>query len=321
MAHMLEKFADGRASMAFFGETPWHGLGQQLDGSETIEQLAEKSTLDWSVNVEPLYRMVNGEFVKYDLARASVRSSDNADLGCVGPRWTPYQNQDMFNCFKPLVEGGLMRWHTAGSLQNGQRVWCLCELNMEASEIRPGDEIRKFALLSNGHDGKLAVHFGFTPIRVVCANTEALARNSKASKLIRVRHSRLVVENVEKLRDIMNLANQEFEATCDEYRLLANRQINRQDLEKYVKIVFDCNVEDEISTRQKNINNRVVELFETGKGANVAGSTWWGAYNAVTEYVNWEQGRTNDNRMNAVWFGTGQQMLTKALHQALALSA
>ena len=88
------------------------------------------------------------------------------------------------------------------------------------------DEIAKFALLSNGHDGKLAVHFGFTPIRVVCANTESMARSSKASKLIRIRHHRFVKNNVEKLRDIMNLADQEFEATAEQYRFLASKQIN-----------------------------------------------------------------------------------------------
>ncbi|MBW2472876.1 MAG: DUF932 domain-containing protein [Deltaproteobacteria bacterium] len=322
MAHEIE-VVDGRASMVFAGETPWHGLGERLSGDETADEIRRKAGLDWTVEVEPLYRKVGESFELYKLARASVRDLDGADLGCVGPRWTPYQNESMFECFRPMVESGLMKWHTAGSLRSGQRVWCLCELNLENSEILPGDEIRKFAMLSNGHDGKLAVHFGFTPIRVVCANTEAFARNSKASKLIRVRHSRLVDENVEKLRDIMNLANQEFEATCDQYRFLAGRAICKADLEKYVKVIFDLQTkkEDEISTRQKNINSRIVELFETGRGSEVAGSTWWGAYNAVTEYANWEKGRNAENRMDSVWFGQNQALLTKALDSALALSA
>jgi len=189
MSHEIES-VNGRASMVFAGETPWHGLGHRLEGNESANEIRELAGLDWNVEVEPLYRKIDGEFVEFPLANASVRDMDNSNLGCVGPRWTPYQNESMFECFRPMVENGLMKWHTAGSLRNGQRVWCLCELNLDNSEITPGDEIRKFAMLSNGHDGKLAVHFGFTPIRVVCANTEAMARGSKASKLIRVRHSR-----------------------------------------------------------------------------------------------------------------------------------
>ena len=322
MSHEIES-VNGRASMVFAGETPWPGLGHRLEGDESADKIRELAGLDWNVNVEPLYRKVNGEFEVFPLANASVRDMDNSNLGCVGPRWTPYQNGDMFDCFRPMVDAGLMKWHTAGSLRNGQRVWCLCELNLENSEITPGDEIRKFAMLSNGHDGKLAVHFGFTPIRVVCANTEAFARNSKASKLIRVRHSRLVVENVEKLRDIMNVANQDFEATCDQYRYLASRDINKADLEKYIKVVFDLQTkkDDDISTRQKNINSRIVELFETGRGTDVAGDNYWKAYNAVTEYVNWEKGRTNENRMESAWFGQNQTLISKALDSALALSA
>lgn len=304
-----------------FSETPWNSIGRVLEGDETPEQAQEKAGLNWRVNVEPLYRKINGEFVEYSLGRASVRDFDGADLGNVGPRWTPYQNSDMFRCFEPMVENGLMKWHTAGALADGQRVWCLCQLNLPNSVIRPDDEIKKFTLLSNGHDGKLAVRLGFTPIRVRCANTLSLAHNSKASKLIRVRHSRLVVENVEKLRDIMNLANQEFETTADNFRFLASRSINQNDLKKYVKLVFGAKPDDELSTRQENINKRVEELFETGRGSDVAGRNWWGAYNAVTEYVNWEQGRTNDTRMNAVWFGQGENMIKDALTIAMALAA
>ena len=309
--------------MAFFGEVPWHGLGNPLDGTETTEDVMIKAGLDWSVKTEPLFR-ANGEEVK---AQASVRESDDSVLGVVGPRWTPLQNADSFKVFEPLVESGDMNWHTAGSLRDGQRVWVLCQLALENSEIVKGDEIRKFALLSNGHDGKLAVHFGFTPIRVVCSNTEALARDCEASKLIRVRHHRFVKENVEKLRDIMNLANQEFESTCDQYRFLASRAINSADLHKYVKIVMlgakeAIKKDEDIATRSRNIVSRVEELFETGRGADLEGvaGTWWGAYNSVSEYLNYEKGRNEANRVDSLWFGQNGNQNRDALTQAVALA-
>jgi phage/plasmid-like protein (TIGR03299 family) len=308
-------------NMAFFGEVPWHGEGVKLDGTETTKEMAIKSGLDWEVATEPLFREDGSQVA----AQASVRQSDNKVLGVVGPRWTPLQNWDAFKVFEPLVESGDMAWHTAGSLRGGERIWVLCQLGLQNSEIVKGDEIAKFALLSNGHDGKLAVHFGFTPIRVVCANTEALARSCKASKLIRVRHHKFVKENVEKLRDIMNIADQEFEATSDQYRYLASRSINSADLKKYVKIVFgNQGKEDEdISTRSMNIMSQVETLFEAGKGNDLPGvaGTWWAAYNAVTEYLNYEKGRNAANRLDSLWFGQNGVQSRDALAQAVALSA
>lgn len=319
MSHEVEK-------MVFAGATPWHGLGTEIDDATNFWDAFKLAGLDWEVETEPLYRkgaadQVVGEEVK---AQAAVRTSDDKVLGVVGPRWTPLQNRDAFKVFEPLIDSGDMRLHTAGSLRGGERVWVLCQLGLENTEIVPNDEIAKFALLSNGHDGKLAVHFGFTPIRVVCANTEAMARSSKASKLIRIRHHRFVKNNVEKLRDIMNLADQEFEATAEQYRFLASKQINASDLHKYVKIVLDVQQQedDDLSTRTKNIIGKVEEFFLIGKGNDMPGvnGTYWAAYNGVTEYLNYEKGRTNENRMDSLWFGQNGNLSQKALDTALALA-
>ena len=307
--------------MCHFGQMPWHGESESLVGNESAHDMMVKAGLDWTVKTEPLFRADGSEVS----GRASIRESDDSVLGMVGPRWTPLQNRDAFSVFEPLVESGDMAWHTAGSLRDGQRVWVLCQLNLDNSEIVPNDEIAKFALLSNGHDGKLAVHFGFTPIRVVCANTEAMARKSGASKLIRVRHHRFVKENVDSLRDVMDVANQEFEATAQQYRMLASRQINQEDLKKYVKIVFGVGKKDDkdIGTRQQNILNKVENLFETGLGTDIPGvqGTWWGAYNAVTEYLNYEKGRTTANRLDSLWFGQNGVQNSNALESALLLAA
>jgi len=307
--------------MVFAGATPWHGLGTEINQETSFWDSFELAGLDWEVDTKPLFTG-DGEKVSH---RAAYRVSDGRILGIVGKRWTPLQNRDAFEIFEPLVDAGEMVIHTAGSLRNGERIWALCQLNQDNSEIVAGDEVAKFVLLSNGHDGKLAVHFGFTPIRVVCANTEALARGSKASKLVRVRHSRFVKQNVQDLRNVMNFANQEFEATAEQYRYLASKGINSEDLDKYIKIVLGIGEKsaDEMTTRSKNIVSSIEDLFEGGRGSDIAGvrGTYWGAYNAVTEYLNYSKGRTANNRMDSVWFGQNGTMNQKALDTALELSA
>jgi len=320
MSHEVE-------TMVFAGALPWHGLGTPITDAHTFQEGFELAGLDWEVETGPLYYFdENNERVLFKKRRRVFRTSDNRTLGSVGPKWTPLQNREAFDIFEPLVESGDLKLHTAGSLRNGERIWCLLQMTAAPAEIVKGDEIAKFVLLSNGHDGQLAVRVGFTPIRVVCANTEALARNHKASKLIRVRHSRFVKENCEAIRDVMNLANAEFETTAEQYRLLAARQINEHDLRKYIKLVLEIDTsksEDELSTRKKNLMDRVQWYFENGKGQDLKGvnGTWWGAYNAVTEYYNHEFGRNANNRMDSVWFGQNQTVVTRALDQALAMSA
>ena len=123
----------------------------------------------------------------------------------------------------------------------------------------------------------------------------------------------------------MNLANQEFETTAEEYRFLASRSINTEDLNKYVRIVLGVHdkEQEDLSTRSKNIITTIEELFEDGKGNNLPGvsGTYWAAYNAVTEYLNYSKGRTTENRMDSLWFGQNGNLSQKALETAVALAA
>jgi phage/plasmid-like protein (TIGR03299 family) len=155
-------------------------------------------------------------------------------LGVVGPRYAVLQNDDAFAWFEPFLDAREAALHTAGSLRNGSRIWVLAKLNREPLVVAQGDEVEKYLLLSHSHDGSLAVRIGFTPVRVVCANTLAMAHGADASKLLRVKHTRDVHENLANIRVIINLANAEFQATAEQYRLLARKSINQEDLERYV---------------------------------------------------------------------------------------
>ena len=192
--------------------------------------------------------------------RAVRRASDNKVLGVVGPRFHVLQNKDAFGWFTPFLEAKEAALHTAGSLKNGSRIWVLAKLNRDPLVIAEGDEVEKFVLLSHGHDGSLAVRAGFTPVRVVCANTLSMAHGSDASKLIRVKHTRDVLENLANVREVMAAANAEFEATAEQYRMLARKSINQADLRRYVKKVFKVADDQESSTRLKNIMEGIVGL-------------------------------------------------------------
>jgi phage/plasmid-like protein (TIGR03299 family) len=69
-----------------------------------------------------------------------------------------------------------------------------------------------------------------------------------------------------------------------------------------------------------NVLDDIVRNFESGAGSDIPSSrsTYWNAYNAVTEYVNHQRGRDPERRLEASWYGAGHDLSVRALDLALA---
>ena len=317
MAHEIE-------NMMYVGTTPWHGLGERLIKIPTVEEAIVAAGLDWKVETQDLF-LADGQKAP---SKAVVRDSDQSILGVVGENYTPLQNIDAFKFFNPFLENNQATLETAGSLRQGKRIWVLAKINKDPMVIVPksDDTVEKFVLLSNSHDGTMSVRAGFTPIRVVCANTLAMSHASKASSLIRLKHTKNLKTNLDNIAEIMNLANQQFEATAEQYKALANREINSADLERYVKLVFVGpkfeQMEKEGLKPGRDVLPKVINLFETGRGSQLQGvkGTYWAAYNAVNEYLGYERGTDAQARLDKMWFGDSAVSNQKALDIALQMA-
>lgn len=346
-------------TMFSVNETPWHNLGVVLKEAPTIAEGFKLAGLDWQVLVQSLLR-ADGENVD-EFAKVFVRSDNNKTLSVVGPKTHVLQNLEAFEFFQPFLDAKECTLETAGSLDEGRKVWVMAKIQRDNSEIVKGDEVAKFVLLSNAHDGSMAVRVGYTPIRVVCANTLAMAHSNANSKLIRIRHSKEVSKNVQEVQKTMKIADEAFEATAEQYRFLASRNINAADLRKYVKQVFKLDEkDDEVSTRSLNMLNDIIrkhdeklsklrlesilatvpenakirenanaDILEAiirnvdeGRGTDNPASrgTFWTAYNAVTEYLNYERGNTPETRLNSLWFGANAKTNLEALEIAVEMA-
>ena len=366
MAHLFE-------SGFFIGEAPWHGLGNVVP-ADTRYNVADgiiAAGLNWDVYTRPCgYQTANGMTIPMEdvtdkkgnkigerprnvftcrrmltaLEDGTTQEQEQV-LGCVGGTYEVFQNAEMFDWFQPYLESGEASLHTAGSLNKGRWVWALAKLNRPAVEIVPGDFIEKFLLLSSSHDGSQALRIGFTPIRVVCANTLALAVHDKRSNLLRLKHTKMLHATLDDVHDIVNLMDAGFEATAEQFRLLASRKVvNRKDLERYVIRVMTENepeMEDgqwKLSTKMRNIifgtDGRLGIIDRiTSKANSLPGveGTWWGCYNSLTEHLTWAYGgeggdkiTTTDkanNRLSALWFGKNLGVNQQALAVAVEMSA
>jgi len=278
--------------------------------------------MDWPVELEPLFLAGEDKPVSH---KAVVRQTDRAVLGVVGPAYKPLQNSEAFSWFDPFLASGEAQLHTAGSLRGGSRIWVLAKLNRDPIVLGKGEEIEKFLLLSHSHDGSLAVRIGFTPVRVVCANTLSMAHRDEKSQLIRIKHSKSVLQNLDDVRATVNTINEAFEATAQQYRKLLHTGIQEKDVRAYVQVVMGYGETplDELSKRaQAQIDTIVAHAFAgRGQAASAAEGTLWGAYNGVTEYLNHEAGRAQDTRLNSLWYGENARVSERALELALQMAA
>src|SRR5262245_60129369 len=117
MAHAVE-------SMFSVKETPWHGLGEVILDAPTIEEGIKLAGLDWGVETHPLY-LADGREVP---SRGMIRATDKSILGVVGPKYTPLQNTEAFGWFQPFIDAKSCHLTTAGSLNEGRRVWVMAEI-------------------------------------------------------------------------------------------------------------------------------------------------------------------------------------------------
>src|SRR5438552_1781600 len=99
MAHELAE-ANGKTSMAYFGDTPWHGLGTQLDNPATAAEAIVAAGLDYNVDLTPL---VTHDGRPVSQRKGTVRSDNGAVLGVVGNTYAPIQNVAAFEFLDSVV--------------------------------------------------------------------------------------------------------------------------------------------------------------------------------------------------------------------------
>lgn len=314
MGHNLDN-TNGRTSMMYVGETPWHRLGTRLDKPATAEEAIEAAGLGFTVvkmalKTEGMPGLdVKGHF-------ATVRTDTQEVLGVVGSRYQPIQNKEAFIMFDALVGEGEAIYHTAGALGKGERIWLLAKLP-DYIRVNGNDIVEKYLLLTNSHDGSEVVRVKLTPIRVVCENTLAAALTG-AEQEVRIRHTPSAPEQLKKAHEILGLSNRLYSELERIFNGMSERRLSNAEMGDYVKAVFPEPMGESHRSRTPKIREKVLELCETGAGAESAKGTLWGAYNAITEYVDHYRQPTADasTRLKSIWFGSGERIKRQAFSVA-----
>jgi phage/plasmid-like protein (TIGR03299 family) len=319
MAHELTIRENGFAEMAFIGETPWHGLGQELDQNADMATWRKAAGMDWTLESSPVHFNAMGNDQPFAGQNVLYRSDTNAPMSIVSDRYKPVQPAEVLDFFKDLVEESGFKLHTAGTLFGGKRLWALAETG-KFGEITKDDGIGGFLLLSTSCDRSLATTARFTSVRVVCNNTLSMA-TADGADCVSFTHAREFDHNLMKAK--LGLAVESFSAFMAMGQFLQKQQMNVHSAEDFVAklMVNPVRMDDlEFDVRKTRGFIKVLDLFEgQAKGSELVGKTKWGMLNAVTEYYDHHlPSRTQDARLNSTWFGSGNAVKAKAIQLLVA---
>ncbi len=309
--------------------TPWGSNGIKLTEAPTSSEAIKQAGLDWDVELRPChYYTDDGEPISVPNKKVVVRNFDNRPLSVVGNKWKPIQNVDAFNFFDPFVEKGLCKYDTAGFINNGEKIWIMAKINADPMEIVKGDLIDSYFLLTNAHNAISCARAIFTDIRLFCTNVlHKIEKSKKQSKIYHMGDTKSALQGVS---DLIDMRREDFKSTVEQYQFLASKSAKKEDTDNYIDMVFNNGVWQfnekgeriqvkEDQSEHKRAKRAVEELIETGRGADTKGvkGTWWGNFNAVTEYLDHYKGRKVDTRLNSIFYGDGRKKSIKALDLAL----
>lgn len=309
MAHMIE-------TMAYAGETPWHGLGVPVPADLSPEQMLKKAELDWTVRKVPAYADVAGKRVAVGRS-ALVRDSDDTILDVVSDDWNVLQNHEAFEFFHDFVANGDMEMHTAGSLRNGQLVWALAKVH-DSFELFKGDQVDSYLLFSNPHKYGWSIDVRFTPIRVVCNNTLTLSLNTASKNFVKISHRRQF--SGDEVKETLGIAKEKLAKYKEMAQFLGGKKYNVVDLTKYFKQVFPVTGGPDKKKEMSVSASKALDVIHTQPGAKFAEGSWWSAFNTVTYMVDHVLGRSQDNRLTSAWFGNGKKVKSDALELAVEMA-
>ena len=315
MAHELET-QNGVASFASLREPAWHGLGTVFTEEKTTSEMLVAANLNnWNVRLEdmPIPSHLSSDKEYQYVVRTNPTDKTQTDiLGVVGERYHVLQNEDLFSFGDNILDGG-GRWETAGSLKGGRQVFGSLALERETILDPNGvsDKIKTYLLINTSHDGSIAIQASITPVRVVCANTLNLALNRTKKKdgvkqSFKIRHTQTAQGKVQIARETLGLANKYMDEFDKMAHAMIQKEISAKDFNDIILAAYPKPDKDTKGAVKKWENKvDLINDIYTGQFNGMIANTAWGAFNALTERLDWYRSARGGNNESILASASG----------------
>jgi hypothetical protein len=240
-----------------------------------------------------------------------------------------------------------VRYESAGALKGGRIVWLLARLPDRHDFVTDGDQLARYLLFYNSHDGSNAVTILPTSVRVVCWNTisladptiragaasdgdatAAIAAGNRRGGAIRISHLQNLRFKMDDARRILQRADEQFDAFAAEARRLSQVRITQAQFDSFLERLVPTPATGDMPASRRKTRERITELYASGPEQAGCRGTAWAALNAVTHFIDhdWKSraktdGERKANTLYSIWFGNAGGFKDEARRAALELAA
>ncbi|MGO4575018.1 DUF932 domain-containing protein [Cupriavidus sp. 2TAF22] len=319
-------------SMAYVGQKPWHGLGNELERHQPIEVWMQRAGMDWQIEETPVCFVTGqsgtlGAIHPYPEQKVLYRSDTKLPLSVVSSRYQTVQPREILEFYRDLTEIGGFELETAGVLKDGRKLWALAKTGQQ-TVLKGGDQVQGYLLLATACDGSLATTAQFTSVRVVCNNTLHIALDD-GTGAVKVQHRSQF--NAHAVKQQLGIAVSSWDGFMARMKALSERKVRPETARAYFHRVLGVLPLPLTTgkTAAAQTNERALKVVQglydgEGLGADLASAsgTAWGMLNAITQYADHERrARSTDHRLDSAWFGAGANLKQRAWEEALKLVA
>lgn len=315
MAHEID-FSNGRANMAFRGETPWHGLGAVVENGASLEEWAKQAGLAWTaLQAVVQYTDDEGAAQQMDSKRVIYRSDTKAPLSVMGDGYKIVQPIEVLEFYRDLTAKSGYEMETAGSLFGGRKIWALARTGNTIT-LPGSDTVESYLLLATSMDGSLSTTAKHTSVRVVCNNTLSMAAHVKDG--VRVNHRTVFDGDRVKGSLGINPMDNGWSDFADVAKALAKRKVTSDEAMSFLLGVFAPEAGDDQAKQEKALQSAKLRnvwksvTSSPGSALDSAAGTAWGLLNGATHFVDHVSGRGQNSRLNSAWFGVGDTAKQRA---------
>ena len=281
----------------------------------------EKTDIHFDTQINGLQRTASHKGI--------IRTDTGDLLGLHGTGYQDVKIQDIEYILESLSDK--MTISNVLTMNNGARLYVTA--TVDENEITSGDTVRRQLHLYNSHCGSTALGCFFSDRRMVCMNELGIFTGSTASAAIsqgqglKMRHTRNVRNFAHSLVKRIDIENQRFQESIQDYKLMANTAFKKGDAEKILLKVYGDKINDKTRTYQDLKEYAPIQrLVNTGTGVELTnGATMWRFYNALTEYETHFSGTAKKNKQeikfNSKYHGVTKNRINKARESVLELCA
>lgn len=295
MAHAIEQFSDGSAAFASARQDAWHRLGTVTPDAMTAEEALSAARLGgWNVRKLTLTARelsengVTSHEVErfYATARTNPVTGGTDILGVVGETYHPVQNEANCELLNTLVDESGAHFETAGSLYGGRQVFVTMKLPQTMS-LAGSDDLDLYIAALNSHDGSTAFRLLITPVRIVCANTQAMAINA-AKTSFSIRHTETAKGRIDEARRALGLTWKYLEEFQEQAERMMGAELTHKEFRKVIDELWrPVTGADSARTIGNSVRRDAAldTLFKDAATQKGIRGTRWAGLQAIGEYI------------------------------------